>query len=220
MKVVKCLSESGRSRCDIYNQKGLTPFHKAIANGNIASVEVMMKNEVNTLQTSNDKFKDAPIHIACKYARLDILKVLLSCTNCDLNQQNVVGDTALHIVCKMRTGSELQFFKLLTSTPGINPTIVNHEGISPCDVVGNDGNTLLHIACAVGDTVIVGVLVKNGADVLTPDRHGDAPIHIACIFSRLLTLKVLLRCTNCDPNQKNADGSTALHIVCRMRTGI
>ena len=162
VEVVKCLLESGRSRCDIYNEKGLTPFHKAIANGVMASVEIMIKNGVNILQTSNVKVKNSPIHIACMNSRLEIiLKVLLSCESCDPNQQNSKGDTALHIVCRMRTGRELQFLEVLTSTPGINPTLVNHEGIAPYDVIGIDGNTLLHIACAEGNTAIVELLVKN-----------------------------------------------------------
>ena len=219
VEVVKCLLESGRSRCDIYNEKGLTPFHKAIANGNVASVEVMLKNGVNILQISNDIFQNTPIHIACVYSRLDILKVLLGCTNCDPNQQNAVGDTALHIVCRMRTGRELQFLELLTSTPGINPTIVNHEDIIPFEVVGNDGNTLLHIACADGNSRMASVLVKNRIDILKRNRHGDAPIHIACKHARLDLLNLLLNSPNCDPNQQNAVGDTALHIVCRMRTG-
>ena len=289
VKVVKCLLESGRSRCDIYNEKGLTPFHEAIANGVMASVMVMLKNGVNILQTSNDKFQNAPIHIACKHSRLDILKVLLGYKNCDPNQQNAQGNTALHIVCRMRTGRELKFLEVLTSTPGINPTLVNHEGdapihtactnfslqslvslltcescdpnkqntrgdtalhivcrmrtgnalqilewlmsthginytlvniegIAPCDVVGDDGNTLLHIACTEGTLTMVEFLVKNRADILKPDRHGDAPIHIACEYSRLDILNVLLSCTNCNPNQQNAKGDTALHIACRMRS--
>ena len=289
VEVVKCLLESGRSRCDIYNEEGLTPFHKAIANGVMASVEVMLKNRVNILQTTSDEFQNAPIHIACKHSRLYILKVLLGYKNCDPNQQNAEGNTGLHIVCRMRTGRELKFLEVLTSTPGINPTLVNHEGdapihtactnsslqslvslltcescdpnqqntmgdtalhivckmrtgnalqilewlmsthginytlvnvegIAPCDVVGNDGNTLLHIACAEGTSTMVEFLVKNRADILKPDRHGDAPIHIACEYSRLDILNVLLSCTNCNPNQQNAKGDTALHIACRMRS--
>ena len=101
-------------------------------------------------------------------------------------------------------------------TPGINPTIVNHEGITPCDVVGDDGNTLLHNACVKGNTRMVELLVKNGADVLQIDRHGDAPIHIACKYSDLETLKILVS-SRCYPNQQNADGDTALHIVCRAK---
>ena len=219
VEVVKCLLESGRSRCDIYNKKGLTPFHKAIVNGIVESVEVMLKTGVNILHTSNDEFRNAPIHIACIYSRLDILKVLLDCTNCDPNQQNAVGDTALHIVCRKRTGKELQFFEVLTSTPGINTTLVNIEGITPCDALGDYGNTLLHIACAEGNSRMVDFLMKNGVDVLKPDKHGDAPIHITCKYSQLEILRVLLDSTNCDPNQQNAHEDTAMHIVCRKRTG-
>ena len=219
VEIVKCLLENGHSRCDIYNEKGLTPFHKAIANGNMASVEIMLKYGANILQTSNDEFQNAPIHIACMYSRPDILKVLLVCTNCNPNQQNSKGDTALHIVCRMRSGKEQQFLEVLTSTHRINPTLVNHEGIAPCDVVGNDGNTLLHVACAEGNTPIVKALVKNGANLLTLNHEGIAPIHTACMNSRLESLKVLLRCENCDPNQQNSKGDTALHIVCRMRSG-
>ena len=213
LKVVECLLESGHSRCDIYNQKGLTPFHKAIVNGIIGSVKVMLKNGANILQTSNDEFQNAPIHIACIHSRLDILKVLLDCKNCDPNQKNAVGDTALHTVCRMRTGRELQFLEVLTSTPGVN------LGIAFCDQLDGDGNTLLHIACASGNLKMTEFLAKNGADILKPDKHGDAPIHIACKCSQLDILRVLLDCINCDPNQQNAVGDTAMHIVCRKRTG-
>ena len=71
VEVVKYLLESGRSRCDIYNEKGLTQFHNAIAYGVMTSVEVMMKNGANTLQTSNDMFQNTPIHIACIYCRIN-----------------------------------------------------------------------------------------------------------------------------------------------------
>ena len=212
-EIVKGILESGRSRCNIYNEMGLTPFHKAIVNGVMPSVKVMLKNGVNILQTCKDEFQNAPIHIACEYSRLDILKILLGCTNCNPNQQNAVGDTALNIVCRMRTGSELQFLKVLTSTPGINLTLENHKGIAPCDVVGIDGNTLLHIACAKGNTAIVELLIKNGANVLKHNGDGDASIHIACKHSRLDILKQLLN--SCNPDQQNAHEDTPLQILSR-----
>ena len=57
--------------------------------------------------------------------------VLLSYKQYDVNQQNSKGDTALHIVCRMRTGRGLQFVEVLTSTPELNYTIINHEGDAP-----------------------------------------------------------------------------------------
>ena len=213
-QIVQYLLERGRSKCDIYNQNGMTPFHKAITNGIMTSVEVMMKNGVNILQTTNDKFQNAPIHIACKCSRLYILKVLLCSSNCDPNQQNAVGDTALHIICKM-VESKLLYFQELISTPGFNPNIANHEGHFALKVTDNDSNTLLHSACAEGNNMVLQFLMKNGADILAHNGNGEAPIHIACQNSRLDILKTLLGCRGCDPNQQTANGDTALHIVSR-----
>ena len=64
---------------------------------------------------------------------------------------------------------------------------------------------------------MANLLLINGADILKSDRHGDAPIHIACKHARLDILKLLLNFTSCDPNQQNAIGDTALHIVCREK---
>ena len=79
---------------------------------------------------------DAPIHVACECSRLDTLKVLLGCKRCDVNQQNAVGNTALHIVCRKRTDSI--FLESLLSTPGINPEIINYENRTPIEVEGTD----------------------------------------------------------------------------------
>ena len=69
---------------------------------------------------------------------MDILRILLSCKHCNPNQQNEDGDTALHIVCRMRIGNELEYLKLLLSVPGINPNIANHAGHTLIEVAGTN----------------------------------------------------------------------------------
>ena len=69
------------------------------------------------------------------------------------------------------------------------------------------------------NSTMVELLIEDGADALEPDRHGDAPIHIACKNSGLDTLKELVTSSSCNPNQQNTEGNTALHIVCKRRTG-
>ena len=53
-----------------------------------------------------------------------------------------------------------------------------------------DGKTPLHIAAANGDSDIVRLLLKHGADPAIPDNAGDLPIHFAIMnsfsFARLL----------------------------------
>ena len=218
-EIVKYLIEKCHVNCDIHNRKGQTPFHKAIATGVLASVEVFLENGVDIQQ--NDNNGNAPIHIACQYSRFTILKAILGHKSCDPNQQNADGDTALHIASRMtlRLETKLQYFQLLLSTPGINLEVINNEHLVPFEANDKDGNTVLHNACAGGESVMVQLLIENGADVLRPDRRGNAPIHIACLNFRLDILKTLLSCNHCNPNQQNEDGDTALHIVCRMRIG-
>ena len=217
-EMVKCLIEKYHARCDIYNRTGQAPFHEAIVKGAIASVEVFLRNGVNIKQS--DRNENAPIHIACQYSRLDILKEILGLRSCDPNQQNANGDTALHIVSGMMHSLEtLEYLQLLLSTPGIYPGLLNKEHLAPFDVSDEDGNTVLHNACAEGKSEMVQLLIENGADVLRPDRCGNAPIHIACLNFRLDILRILLSCKHCNPNQQNENGDTALHIVCRMRIG-
>ena len=224
LKFLEVLTSTPGINPTLANDKGISPFevhvndgntllHNACAEGNATMVEILVKNGADVLKPN--RYGDTPIHIACKHARLDILKLVLNCTNCDPNQQNAEGDTALHIVCRMRTGSTLQFLEVLTSTRGINHTLVNQKRIGPFEEVDGNGNTLLHDACIEGNTRIARLLLKNGVDVLKRNRHGDAPIHIASKYARLEILKIVLNSTSCDPNQQNARGDTALHIVCR-----
>ena len=215
-EIVKYLMEKC-PQCDACNTKGQTPFHKAIEKGALASVELFIKNGVD-IQRS-DINENAPIHIACQYSRLETLKVILGCKTCDPNQQNANGDTALHIVSRntLSLETKLQYLQLLLCIPGINPEVLNNEHLKPFEASEKDGNTVLHNACAKGESTMVQFLIENGADVLRTNRHGNAPIHIACMNFRLKTLRILLSCKHCNPNQQNEDGDTALHIVCKMR---
>ena len=215
-EVVKCLIEKCHARCDISNQMGETPFHRAIVKGVLGSVKLFLK--AGEVVQQSDINGNAPIHTSCQYSRLEILKAVLGSKSCDPNQQNANGDTALHIVSRMTLSLEakLQYLQLLLSTPRINPEVVNNEHLAPFDATDNDGNTILHNACAEAKPLMSQLLIENGADVLKPDRHGNAPIHISCQYSRLENLNAVLGSKSCDPNQQNANGDTALHIVSRM----
>ena len=221
IEMVQVMLRSGRCDLNVTNKQHYTPIHVACKNGIVPLVELVRKNGGNILQTSSNDFQDGPIHIACKHYSYCMQTLstdsfaLLSYKECDPNQQNARGDTALHIVCKM-TDSKMPYFEALISTPGINLKIANHEGLFPFEVVDSNGDTLIHTACSEGNSAMVEFLLKNGVDILKPNRVGDAPIHIACNNCKLEVLTLLLGCRKCNPNQQNACGDTALHIVCKM----
>ena len=220
LKKVQCLLESNKCNPNVRNRDGDAPLHAACRGKNIEVLEKLVTDQKCDVNIQDDN-GNTPLHTAI-YAwggmQLKNVQMLLGCKRCDPNQQNVNGDTALHIVSRMtlRLDTKFKYLLLLLSTPGINPQVLNNEHLTPFEASDKDGNTLLHNACAEGKSVMVQLLIKNGADVLRPDRHGNAPIHIACINFRLEILTILLNCECCNPNLQNANGDTALHIVCRM----
>ena len=132
----------------VINNEHLTPFeilsdrvgntllHNACAEGKSEIVQLLIENGADVLKP--DRHGNAPIHIACLKLKLDIVRILVNCKRCNPNQQNENGDTALHIVCGMRIGNELEYLKLLLSVPGINPDIANHAGHTLIEVAGTN----------------------------------------------------------------------------------
>ena len=223
LKKVQCLLESDKCYPNVRNKCGRTPLHAACRERNIEVLEKLVTDQRCDVNIQDDN-GNTPLHTAI-YAwggiQLKNVQMLLGCKRCDPNQQNANGDTALHIVSRMilRLDTKLQYLQLLLSIPGINLEVVNNKHLASFDVSDEDGNNLLHNACAEGKSEMVQLLIENGADVLRPNRRGNAPIHIACKNFRLDILRILLNCNHCDPNQQDEDGDTALHIVCRIRTG-
>ena len=138
---LKALLQSKGRDPNQQNADGDTALHIVCKMVNIDTVhfckiEILLEKGAN-VQVVN-KIGDAPIHIACNGLRLHCLKALLQSQGCDPNQQNVDGDTALHIVCRMgeNLDSNMRFIEALISTPGIDPEIANHAGLTPIEVAG------------------------------------------------------------------------------------
>ena len=132
-QMMQCLLQSGRCDCNLINRQQCTPLHVACEEMNIRRVEILVADKGCDLNIP-DSNGEAPIHIACRKSNMEVIELLLGYRNCNPNQQNASGDTALHIVCKSRFS--LQLVKTLISTPGIDPGIVNHKGLTPIEEAG------------------------------------------------------------------------------------
>ena len=64
-----------------------------------------------------------------------ILQMLATEEMCDLNVQNMNGDTALHIAIKERM--PVKCIKELTFNKSCNPIIINHDGMTPLQLAFN-----------------------------------------------------------------------------------
>ncbi|KAL5983126.1 ADP-ribosylation factor GTPase-activating protein agd4 [Asimina triloba] len=77
------------------------------------------------------------------------------------------------------------------------------------------GCSLLHLACHVGDLVMLELLLQFGADINARDFHGRTPLH-HCIFKRNNSFaKYLLRRGAC-PSIQDGGGLSALERTMEM----
>ena len=166
-----------------------------------------------------------PIHYACKYGLLPIVKYLIS-KGCDTNRKSVAMETPFFLACINNQFSVAEF--LLQNSK----TDINTKDIS--------GKTLLQIACSRHNLEFVKFLVEHGCDINIKDESGDLPffthfdekiakyiasvkkdelpvdskgrtfLHISASHNSLELVKYFLS-LNIDKDIQDHDGMTPLH---------
>jgi len=107
-----------------------------------------------------------PLWIACRFNKIDSLKVLLNIHHIDINKSTTYDITPLHIACSM---GYLEAVKLLISIPEIDINKADLEGITP-----------FFAACWCGHVDCVKVLVnQKGIDIHQAKNDGTTPIMAA-----------------------------------------
>ena len=197
----------GNVDVNIQNRQGDTPLHVAVKQEIAVGVIEALAHHVHCNVSKINNEGMTPLQLSVSIKRLSIANVIAKkCSHEDIKKAiedtsdvlyNAVSENCLALVQAL-----LQF-----QSEKVNMKYSSH---------GSE-QTLLHAACRLGHCDMIEILLENGADVQTVDSSGDAPVHIVCKGLKLDCLKVLLRNKKCDPNQRNADEETALHIVCKMK---
>ena len=105
-----------------------------------------------------------PLHIACRYGHLDIVKFLVSVSSVDVNSKDSDGYTPLHTACRY---DQLDIVKCLVSVSSVD---VNSKA--------SDGYTPLHIALHYSHSAIVECLLSlSSVDVNIKDDDGYTPLN-------------------------------------------
>ncbi|EAY23382.1 hypothetical protein TVAG_070450 [Trichomonas vaginalis G3] len=73
-------------------------------------------------------YLDTPLHIACYYNSIDVVKFLLSLNGIDINTQNSYGNTPLH---DATSRNNREIVEILLGFRGIDIKIKNNEGKTP-----------------------------------------------------------------------------------------
>ena len=218
-------------KCDpnVLNKHHLTPLLATIKHGEAYVTAALLQHAKCDLS-----LRDQDGNTAC--ILLDIVKVLLSRKECDLNIAGDGGSTPLHTACKYGHHSTVEF---LVADKRCQLNAQNREGKIPlhiasecddlntvkvlisskdCDLNISDekGNTPLHSACKYGHHSTVEFLVADKRCQLNAqNREGKIPLHIASECDDLNTVKVLISSKDCDLNISDEKGNTPLHSACK-----
>lgn len=122
-----------------------------------------------------DDHGSTPLHIlAWGNPNLDLLKALVDCCPAAVSDQNVHGDTCLHIACSY-PGTDVKVVRLLVDAcPGL-VSIKNKEGLMP-----------LHVACRCSpeNKAVISCLVETYPNaLLKPIKVSSSGISKLEIFS-------------------------------------
>jgi ankyrin repeat protein len=208
--------------CDVnaQNDDKNTPFYLAFRyfkGGNIAVLTYLLYQKDINVNIAGE-YGRTILHWACKHINklpLEIFKVLIT-LGADVNAQDNSNDTPLHYAIRcfnQNKGGDIAVLTYLLTQTNVN-----------VNIKGEDGYTLLHIACININRLpldIFKVLIETmGWDVNTQDNNNDTPLHCAirCFdpddSDGITVSTYLLNQTNINVNIKGSCDSTILHAAC------
>ena len=219
--VVKLLLSHEACGVNIIDHYNCNALHYACENGQANVVELLLRLHCNV--NFNDKWMKTPLFIACESGHVDIVKMLINQDNCMIDVLDVDGNGILHATC----GLSCQDDKLIinyTRSSRLNATKNEYGEIirlllgKSCDVnvLNSKGQSVLHAACAFGDTEIVAILLRNNSNVNQCDKAMKTPLFIACEEGYIDIVKLLID-SKCEVFNHSLNEQTVLHAVCSGR---
>ena len=88
-----------------------------------------------------------------------------------------------------------------------------NEGACPSKLVSR--TSALHLVCGqLEDLHLLKALTRETCNIDTRDLNGWTPLHYACFHGHLDLVTYLIHTLKCDPNLKDNEGKTPLHMMC------
>lgn len=137
---------------------------------------------------------DVPLlHMAAKRSNLEQLSVLLNTEPVDLNIKDCCQRTVLHCLARLSVSNQEEVQRLQQSLV----LMLEGDG-STCRMIDLDatdewGNTALHVAARYGNSEMVDILLRNGADINVMDGCGETALHIAARDGNQDTVVMLMK---------------------------
>lgn len=214
------------------------PLHIASTACHLTVVRSLLDAEANL--NAHDKDGHAPLEYACVQGHLGVIKTLLDADANSGERQSRVVEKALLTAVRSRRLDVVKLLLVREANP--NFQIASSRNTPQHGPVGSDGvsaaqarldagadrqlataagespdewthrATLLDVACGIGSTGIVQLLVRAGADVNAVTSDIDSPLLIACASHRVETVRELVR-AGADATHLGSDGYSPLHVA-------
>ncbi|KFM59010.1 Histone-lysine N-methyltransferase EHMT1, partial [Stegodyphus mimosarum] len=161
LTIVHLLIQAGAIH-DSFNERIYTPLMLAVENNHKEVVHYLVKK--GALVDFKCENGMSSLHLAAKSGNLDILKILMTSREVDLNAQDDGGWTPIVWASEH---DHYNVVKYLLKR-GANPNIKD-----------NEGNTGLHWSAFSGSVDICYLYLDYGCDINAINELGDTPLHIA-----------------------------------------
>uniref|UniRef100_A0A7E4VM36 ANK_REP_REGION domain-containing protein n=1 Tax=Panagrellus redivivus TaxID=6233 RepID=A0A7E4VM36_PANRE len=159
------------------NNNGETALHIAIKRSRVKVARYLL-NKIDVNAADKDGYTALYLAVSMK---LDVLiDDILAMENVDVNAMNKSNITAL-IKCAKEGDSMVPIVEKLVAYPGVD-----------VNIVGEDGETALHVAASTNSVRIMELLVKNHADAAALDVDLNTPLYLAVHQNHVEAVKFLL----------------------------
>lgn len=165
---------------------------------NAAQVVESLLSANPRLATRQDDDSRLPIHWACSFNHIEVVRLLTALKSFEPDAQDGSGWTPLMMAASLKDNGGAAVADLLLSKEA-DPKITT-----------NTGATALHFAVSKGNLEVCRTLLKHGASARVKDVRGQLPLHRAAAAGNVPIVKLLLEHKS-PVNATDADGMTALH---------
>lgn len=180
---------------NLSNSLGDTPAILAARHGDRESLCILI--DAGADLSHGNKEGETCLHTACNLGDASLTSFICSHPNINIDQQDLDGNSALHIACIQ---GHLDCAKSLIAT-GATLDLPNSVCATP-----------LHLALSSKHSHVAMYLLHAGADSDVQDWDGDAPIHFAARQGLLAAIQTLCA-FGCNVDVANKQGLTPLHLA-------
>lgn len=179
-----------------------TPLQIAVACGHMRVIRFLVEEAKACLAISEGY---GLLHVACHFGRLEVLRYLRSLDFRFLpDHKGACGNAPLHLVTHSYAveAEECLRFVLEMWKPNL-------------DLLNEDGDTALHIACKRGELARVILLLESGAGVMVRNPEGQTPLHDAAHITGKAPIAILKKLLEKggDIDNQDHEGRTPLHLA-------